>query len=242
MFHFKRFSLEHENSTLKIGTDAVLLALLTDIGGEASVLDLGCGCGVVAFCAAQRYADNGIRPTIHGIDIDADSVAESERNAANFCLVHRSCFVFENTSFQEFAEKNEPGSIDLILTNPPYFHNCLLPSEKTKLRSKHGDGNLTFEEILLLSKRLLSENGRLSIILPKAESETFTCAAEGVMFCNRKVYIHPTAAKPANRVVMEFSKKCKPFSESDFSILGENHNHTAEYLDLTKPFLTLKKK
>ena len=77
MFHFKQFDLEHERSTLKIGTDAVLLAALTQVDSAQTVLDVGCGCGVIAFCLAQKLAENQIVPNIFGIDVDADSVVEA---------------------------------------------------------------------------------------------------------------------------------------------------------------------
>ena len=54
MFHFKHFSLYHENSALKISTDAVLLAAVTPVNGVRTLLDIGCGCGVIAFCLAWK--------------------------------------------------------------------------------------------------------------------------------------------------------------------------------------------
>ena len=40
MFHFKHFSLYHENSALKISTDAVLLAAVTPVSGVRTLLDI----------------------------------------------------------------------------------------------------------------------------------------------------------------------------------------------------------
>ena len=90
MFHFKKFDLEHEQSTMKIGTDAVLLASLTDTEGVASVLDIGCGCGVIGFCIAQKLSDSQNAPVVFGIDPDKASIAEALRNAARFPLLPQS--------------------------------------------------------------------------------------------------------------------------------------------------------
>ena len=54
MFHFKHFSLYHDNSALKISTDAVLLAAVTPVNQVRTVLDIGCGCGVIAYCLAWK--------------------------------------------------------------------------------------------------------------------------------------------------------------------------------------------
>ena len=61
MFHFKHFSLYHDNSALKISTDAVLLATVTPVEQAKRVLDIGCGCGVIAYCLAWKMQQKGLR-------------------------------------------------------------------------------------------------------------------------------------------------------------------------------------
>jgi len=39
-FHFQQFSLYHHRSTMKVGTDAVLLGIRTELEGVTDVLDL----------------------------------------------------------------------------------------------------------------------------------------------------------------------------------------------------------
>ena len=132
MFHFKKFDLAHERSTLKIGTDAVLLAALTQVDSAQTVLDIGCGCGVIAFCLAQKLSENQVVPSIVGIDVDADSIAEARENAERFPLLPYSSFHFEQVSLQDFANQQDAGQFDLIVSNPPYFHDDLKPQDKNK--------------------------------------------------------------------------------------------------------------
>ena len=61
MFHFKHFSLYHDNSALKISTDAVLLAAATPVDQVRTVLDIGCGCGVIAYCLAWKMQQKALR-------------------------------------------------------------------------------------------------------------------------------------------------------------------------------------
>lgn len=61
MFHFKHFSLYHENSALKISTDALLLAAATPVDHAKRVLDIGCGCGVIAYCLAWKMQQKALR-------------------------------------------------------------------------------------------------------------------------------------------------------------------------------------
>ncbi|MDL2297418.1 methyltransferase domain-containing protein, partial [Bacteroidales bacterium OttesenSCG-928-E04] len=85
MFRFKNFSLSHHRSTLKIGTDSVLLSALVPIGHKTNILDIGTGCGIIAFCLADKHRKLTIPPTqILGIDIDKDSIKEADENNSTF--------------------------------------------------------------------------------------------------------------------------------------------------------------
>ena len=81
LFDFKHFSLFHSKSTLKIGTDSVLLASVVPVNQISSLLDIGCGCGVISFCLAHKMAlpDINVKQKITGIDIDGKSVEEASR-------------------------------------------------------------------------------------------------------------------------------------------------------------------
>ena len=239
MFHFKQFDLAHERSTLKIGTDAVLLAALTQVETAKSVLDIGCGCGVIAFCLAQKLAENQIIPNIVGIDVDADSITEARENAARFPLLPASCFHFEQIRMQDFANQDNAHRFDLIVSNPPYFHGDLKPQDKNKLQSKHGDGQLSFQELVDGVDNLLSPDGRFALILPPPEMDEFHQLTFDKWHCLKSVHIHPTATKPIYRIVREYSRSPQPETESRFSIRNAELQYTPEYLQLVKSYLTI---
>lgn len=239
MFHFKQFDLEHERSTLKIGTDAVLLAALTQAGTARTVLDIGCGCGVIAFCTAQKFVENQNVPTIYGIDVDADSIAEASSNADRFPLLPKSCFHFENISLQAFVNQVDSHCFDLIVSNPPYFHGDLKPQTKSKLQSKHGDGQLSFKELADGVDKLLSPDGRFALILPPTEMEEFHRLTIGKWHCRKSVYIRPTSNKPIFRVVREYCRNIFPEKENHLDIRDSELHYTQAYLELVKPYLTI---
>ena len=239
MFHFKQFDLEHERSTLKIGTDAVLLAALTQAGTDRTVLDIGCGCGVIAFCTAQKFVENQNVPTIYGIDVDADSIAEASSNADRFPLLPKSCFHFENISLQAFVNQVDSHCFDLIVSNPPYFHGDLKPQDKSKLQSKHGDGQLSFKELADGVDKLLSPDGRFALILPPTEMEEFHRFTIGKWHCRKSVYIRPTSNKPIFRVVREYCRNIFPEKENHLDIRDSELHYTQAYLELVKPYLTI---
>ena len=239
MFHFKQFDLEHERSTLKIGTDAVLLAALTQVDSARKVLDVGCGCGVIAFCLAQKLAENQAVPSIFGIDVDADSVAEAQENAIRFPLLPDSCFHFENIRLQDFVNQENSLYFDLIVSNPPFFHDNLKPQDRNKLQSKHGDGQLSFSELVDGVDALLSENGRFALILPPTEMAEFHQLTIGKWHCLKSVHVRPTESKPVYRIVREYSRIPQSEEEIHFSIRNAALQYTPEYLQLVKPYLTI---
>ena len=52
-FSFARFLVEDSRSTMKVGTDAMLLGSWVHPGNALSILDVGTGCGVLALMMAQ---------------------------------------------------------------------------------------------------------------------------------------------------------------------------------------------
>jgi tRNA1Val (adenine37-N6)-methyltransferase len=219
-FHFKTFSLAHEKSTLKIGTDSVLLASVIPVNKATTILDIGTGCGVIAFCLAYKRSlvnhSTDIEMVtgapsvlchesrITGIDIDADSIIEAQENRANFPVYAGQKLDFFHTSLQDFAI-NASSSYDLIVSNPPYFSSSLKPDNPRHLRSKHRDENLTFKELFHGVCRLLSQEGYFYMILPPVEQKEFDAITDNLLFPFERWEIFPNPHKPLHRLITGYS-------------------------------------
>lgn len=239
IFQFKQFSLQHGHSTMKIGTDAVLLAALTDGTGVQKMLDIGCGCGVIAFCMAQK---TGPDTTVWGIDPDNDSIEEATLNTSLFGLLPQENFHFIRTRLQDFAQTENAHSFDLIVSNPPFFNQDLKPADDSRLKSKHRDGQLSFPELINAVCHLLKPDGRFSIILPKVEGEEFHLLANDRLHCIHRISIQPTSAKPVYRTIQEYvltSNINPPTLEETFAIRNDRNGYTEEYLKYVEPFLLI---
>lgn len=238
MFHFKGFSLSHQKSTLKIGTDSVLLASLIPEENATRILDIGCGCGVVAFCVAYKLhiAYPEIKHTIIGIDIDADSIIEAQQNCENLAQYPNLEFSFQHKALQEFQTEHK-SEFDLIVSNPPYFVDSLKPTSANNNKSKHRDENLSFKELIDGCCTLLSAEGRFYLILPPEEYADFKREAHGKLYPFSEWEIFPTPTKKANRIIAGF--KLYPSEEIDIQqlyIRDENHQFAEEYKNMTKIF------
>ncbi|MCR4857836.1 MAG: methyltransferase domain-containing protein [Bacteroidales bacterium] len=236
-FSFKRFSLHHDRSTMKVGTDAMLLVSLCDTSGARRVLDVGCGCGVVAFCAAQQAVLKSVNPVVFGIDPDAASIAEARQNAASYPLLPAENLHFEQATIQEFAQQWQGAPFDYILSNPPFYHNDLKPDNHSRRQSRHGDGNLPFADLLEGVLKILADEGRFSLILPVREGEAFDALACQSLTCVRRVTVQPTERKPAHRVVLSYARTGSPCEEERLVIRDAANRYTEAYLRLMEPYL-----
>ena len=131
-------------------------------------------------------------------------------------------------------------SFDVIVSNPPYFHNDLKPQDKSRLQSKHGDNQLSFPELADSVEALMTENGRFVLILPPTEMSEFHQLALKRWHCCKTTYIRPTENKPVYRIVREYCRDFHSETESHFSIRNATLQYTPEYLELVNPYLTIR--
>lgn len=229
-FRFQQFGINHDRSTLKVGTDAVLLGALAPAENSAHILDIGTGCGVIALMLAQRAA----RAQVVGIDVDSSSVQQARENGAASPWKER--LHFQHCTAQAFA-KTSQRKFDLIVSNPPFFTNSLKSPHVARNLSKHNDA-LSFDDLAAAVAALLTNDGRFSLILPAAARDSFVDLARARgLHCVHTIFVKPLPYKPANRVVMTFSFHEVPEVRDVLTIRTESNNYSEEYLAVVKNFL-----
>lgn len=258
VFHFKQFDVANERSSMKVNTDGVILgAAATLSASDRRVLDAGTGTGTIALMLAQRYHSAGVpctssplatgagMPTdsalaIVGIDIDAPSAAEA---GVNFSI-SRWAGVLEarHCALRDYFPE-EP--LDLIVSNPPYYDDSLLPPEARRGIARHtGGAALSFADLADFSREHLRSAGRLSVILPAdQERNVRRYAVSCGLYPFRILRIRTTPRKEVSRIVLEFGLlPCDTIDDSTLTIQDpaswpDNKNgYTPEYLALTGDF------
>ena len=215
---------------MRVGTDGVLLGAWADVTEAKNVLDIGTGTGLIAIMLAQRNDTTRIT----GIEIEHLAAKEANENAQNSRWSERIKFIHQK--FQEFAEQTTKR-FDCIVTNPPFFSNSEKNANSEKSVARHNH-QLPFGELLKGTIILLTENGKLSIILPVPEAKAFIEQAHfNRLFLSRLMEIKPSVSKAPNRYLMEFTKKQVPLKKESLSIHAENGvDYTEEYKHLTSSF------
>lgn len=215
---------------MKVNTDAVLLGAWVAPQKASNILDVGTGTGVVALMLAQKTNAN-----IIAIDIDKDSIQQATENIiecpfeANIKAIH--------TSFQEFS-KSDLIKFDLIVSNPPFYPNSVKILNQPRSLARHAE-TLPFEELIDGVIRILNQDGRFCLILPKQEAELFAKIAR-----QKNLYLVKllrVRTKPEigteKRHLMEFRFNELMLSESTLIIENKHHfDYTEEYKNLTRDY------
>jgi tRNA1Val (adenine37-N6)-methyltransferase len=225
-FKFKQFTVYHDRCAMKVGTDGVLLGAWTNVENIKNALDIGTGSGLIALMLAQKNRDM----SIDVIDIDRSAVEQAGENAMRSSFSSQiRCF---NISLQEFASDCN-RKYDLIVSNPPYFDQSLKSPEKNRSVARHTD-SLPVDELLKLSSKLLTIDGRLSVIYP-FEYKNYLLQQDH-LFVNRVTNVYPVSDSLPKRVLIEFSKQRSPLEENDLLIEKKRHVYSDEFVSLAKDY------
>ena len=226
-FRFKQFAVVNDRTAMKVGTDGVLLGAWCPVQGARRVLDVGTGCGVIALMVAQRNSE----AVIDGIDIDTGAIEEATLNFA------ASPWADRLTAMQiDFNEMTCSERYDLIISNPPYFTDSLLPPDEARTLARH-TATLSYRQLIEGAARRLTDDGTLVLISPtEAEGiiiEAATFASLPVRNITRVVPVEGAAAK---RILWRLSRRDIPYHDDTLTIAHRDGAFTSEYVSLTGDF------
>ena len=228
-FRFKQFTVYHDQCAMKVGTDGVLLGSWADTSNCNSILDIGSGSGLISLMLAQRS-----NARIDAVEIDREAFLQSLENINASPWKER--IHINPTSFLEFY-KNETKKYDLIVSNPPYFSNSLLPPNAGRQTARHSDGGLTLKTLVQGASVLLNDTGKMAFILPfdqinQLEEE----ARNNNLFFTKKTAVKTTPLSYPKRMLVELAKHPVNLYEHEIIIETERHIYSEEFNRLTGDF------
>lgn len=232
-FQFKQFAVDDSNSAMKVGTDGVLLGAWADVTGAKSVLDIGCGSGLISLMMAQRISN----VTITGVEIDEGACIDAEFNCKMSKWAERIKIV--NADIREFNMAFE--SPLLILSNPPFFTEKLQSPDASRAKARHESGFGIKELIEISSQLMKSDYDSLAFIAPAGRDEEI----EFILALNRlrvmrRGWVYSKEGKNAFRTLWQVGKdgpNCVHHSEISYlCIRNKDNEYTHEYINLTSDF------
>ena len=225
-FDFKRFRIEQERCSMKVGTDGVLLGAWFPMESGKSVLDIGTGTGLIALMAAQRGAESVI-----GVEIDPDAAEQAHQNVLHSPWADR--ITIRCTDISDFTAES---GFDRIVCNPPYFRDSLRCPDAGRTTARHND-SLSFETLAWRSADLLAADGLLCVVLPYDAVDVFAkCASiAGLNMCRRTDVITAPGKTP-KRSLLAFGKLDFELRKDVLTMCDSDGKETSDYIELVKVF------
>lgn len=231
-FQFKQFSINQDQTAMKVGTDGVLLGAWAPIDHNPfAVLDVGTGTGLIALMLAQRTDAE----EIEAIEIDADAHEQCTENFENSPWNDRLfCF---HSSLDAFMDELEDEEYDLIVSNPPYHVEDYFSGDDKRDAARFTE-SLPFEDLCEAASVLLSEDGIFCVIIPySAENDFVALAKENELFPNKITRVKGTPTAEIKRSLLAFSRNpTENIAFDELVIETARHQYTPEYIALTKDF------
>ena len=246
VFKFKQFEVINRRSAMKVGTDGVLLGAwcgtsrhisedtdILEIDTVKSILDIGCGTGVISLMLAQRFPN----ALITGVEIDPLAAGEARENFGASPWPDRLKIV--EGDFKTHYGKSLETRFDLIVSNPPFFTNGQLSPDDARLAARH-ENSLTLDSLLATSARIISENGSLCLVLPADREENLKyLAIVNRLHIKRLVKVSTVSHKPPRRLLAELVRQSVNHSQTRYSTIdihGKDGDFSQEYTNLLKNF------
>lgn len=218
-FQFKQFTVWHDRCAMKVGTDAVLLGSWMRVAGARRLLDVGCGCGLIALMAAQRCQGE-----VTAVEIDKEAAGQAGENVASSPWADRIHIM--QADFRTFEDERK---FDAIFSNPPYFTNSLKCPDKERNTARHTD-QLDFRTLMQRVKSLLTPQGEFSVVIPMEASAALKAeAVSQKLYLSRETRVFTKPGAPAKRVLLAFTP-----SMPDNPVLPQTlvmHPRPGEYSD-----------
>ncbi|GLR77095.1 tRNA1(Val) (adenine(37)-N6)-methyltransferase [Aliivibrio sifiae] len=225
-FTFKQFHIDIGQCGMPVSTDGVLLGAWATINNSLSILDIGCGTGLLSLMCAQREPLS----QIDAVELMPMAVEVAQANFQN------SKWAKQITLFhQDILSFTPQKTYDAIICNPPYFNNGEQSQKGERSVARHTDA-LPFFDLLTQCKKLLTSEGRASFILPLIEGEQFIEIAKNCDFKLTKLTkIKTTEKKSVSRLLIELSVFPYDYQENTLIIHSKN-SYSDDFIDLTRCF------
>ncbi len=228
-FQFKEFSLEHKIAPMKIGVDGILLGSWAEVENARHILDIGTGCGLIAMLLAQRNK----KANIIGVEIDPATAEEAGENVRSSPWPSRITIV--TNAIQDFALEARQ-EFDMIVSNPPFFTGGTLSLNENRLAVRHTT-KLSHSDLFAAVRKLLSQEGSFSVILPYLEGRRFIEMVEAYGFhLKRLCHVHPTPGGKVERMLITLGRRRTEVEQESVTIRNLDGSFSDQYRRLTSDF------
>lgn len=187
--------------------DSVLLPNFVTINKNIqNILDIGCGNAPIPLILSTKTKAN-----IMGVEIQEKVFDLAIKSVKINNLENQIKIV--NGDIKKISKELETESFDVITCNPPFFkvnENSNMNDSEYKKIARH-EITLNLEDIIMISKKLLKNNGVLGIVhRPERLVEIIELMKKNNIEPKKMRLVYPKKDKEANILLIEGTKNGKP--------------------------------
>ena len=211
------FTLEASDGAFPLSTDSMLLADFVRLPRNASVLDLGSGCGTLGLLLCAK--DKTCRVT--GVELTPSAHNAALENIRHNTLEHRLSSICGD--LRQFTG----GSFDCCVSNPPYFSGG--PASKTHPTARREDCCAPDELFTAASKALKYGGDFFLVHKPERLAQLIACGAKTGLEAKRLKLVRHREGSEISLILLQLRKGGKPGLILEDASLFDQNNKPTEY-------------
>ncbi len=191
-----------------------------------TILDIGTGTGLLSLLLAQKT-----NASIDAVEIEPNAFEQASEN------IYGSPWKDQIKIFNaDIKNWKVPMKYDLIISNPPFYQNDLLPEDGGKTISKHST-TLNLEELVVIVKGSLKVNGMFAILLPSPSTKIFeNIVSKHSLFVKEKVAVKQTLSHNYFRTILLLQKQPRVMLRNEITIKNNYGDYSHEFKFLLKDY------
>ena len=196
------YSLHIAPGTFPLSTDSILLSDFVKLPKNATVLDLGSGCGTLGLllCAKDPVCQ------VTGIELNSDAHNAALENIARNDLQNRLFSICAD--LRSISKQVPAGSFSCCISNPPYYSGG--PASKNTPSARRDD-SCTTQELFESAAWALRYGGDFFLVhKPERLAQLCSCAAEHGLEPKRLCLVRHDPERPVSLILLQCRKGGKP--------------------------------
>ncbi len=212
------------------GIDAVLLSHFTKVKSKDLIVEFGTGTGIIPILLAGKYSFSKIA----AFEVQSEVADMASRSVKLNHLEDKITII--NDNLKASADYFSAGSIDVVVTNPPYMSHTggIKNMDEKKTISRH-EVLCGLEDIISGASRLLKFGGNFYMIhRPNRLVDIVTLCRQYRLEPKEIRMIHPYAGKKPNIFLIRCNKGGKPDLKfrNPLVVYEDSGNYTQEIYDI----------
>lgn len=204
---YKDMYIYQDTDSFSFSLDSVLLPNFITLNKNVKeILDIGCGNAPIPLILSTKTDAN-----ITGIEIQSHSATLAKQSVKINKLENKINII--NADIKEYFKAIESDYYDIITCNPPFFkvsEGSNFNDKDAKTIARH-EVTLNLEDILMISKKLLKNNGVLGIVHRPERLVEILCTMKKYNIEPKKIrFVYPKTTEEANILLIEGKKNGKP--------------------------------